>query len=56
MMKLLGRLVDGFVYSFGITAPRPDQQRNVSLVLGGIILVICAAVIAITAAMFLSTR
>ena len=56
MMRLLARLVDGFVYTFGITAPRPEQQRMVSLVLGGAILLVCAAVIAMTAFMFLSTR
>ena len=56
MMKLLGRLVDGFVYTFGITAPRPEQQRKVSLVLGGMILLVCLAVIALTVFMFVSTR
>ena len=56
MIKLLGRLVDGFVYTFGITAPRPEQQRKVSLVLGGLMLAVGVAVIALTVYIFVSTR
>ena len=55
-MELLERLVDSFVYTFGITAPRPEQQRKVSLVPGGAILLLGAAVITMTVTVFLSTR
>jgi hypothetical protein len=56
MITLLGRLVDGFVYTFGITAPRAEQRRTVSLVLGGAILLAGTAVVVMTIAMIVSTR
>jgi hypothetical protein len=37
-MKLLYFLVDSFVSAFGITRPKPEQQRTVALVLGGFLL------------------
>jgi hypothetical protein len=39
MMKVLNFLVESFVNTFGITKPRPEQQRTVALVLGGLLLV-----------------
>jgi hypothetical protein len=37
-MKVLNFLVESFVNTFGITRPRPEQQRTVALTLGGFLL------------------
>lgn len=38
-MKLLEWLTETFITTFGITRPRPEQQRTVQLVIGGFLLV-----------------
>ncbi len=38
-MKVLYFLVDSFVNGFGITKPRPEQQRTVALTLGAFLLI-----------------
>lgn len=44
MNRILDFLVESFVAGFGITHPKPEQQRLVRLVLGGVLLlVICFA-------------
>jgi hypothetical protein len=42
-MKLLHFLVESFVGAFGITKPKPEQQRTVALALGGFLLVFFVA-------------
>lgn len=37
-MKLLGWLTETFIATFGITRPRPEQERRVHLIIGGFIL------------------
>lgn len=37
-MKLLAWLTDAFIQTFGITRPRPEQQRTAQLLLGGFLL------------------
>jgi hypothetical protein len=37
-MKLLNFLVESFVGAFGITKPKPAQERTVALALGGFLL------------------
>jgi hypothetical protein len=37
-MRLLNFLVESFVATFGITKPRPEQQRTVAFALGGFLL------------------
>jgi uncharacterized protein involved in exopolysaccharide biosynthesis len=37
-MRLLYFLVESFVNGFGITRPKPEQQRTVALTLGGFLL------------------
>jgi hypothetical protein len=37
-MRLLNFLVESFVGAFGITKPKPEQQRMVALTLGGFLL------------------
>ena len=38
VMRLLNFLVESFVATFGITKPRPEQQRTVAFALGGFLL------------------
>ncbi len=37
-MKLLAYLTEAFIAVFGITQPRPEQQRLANLLIGGILL------------------
>jgi hypothetical protein len=37
-MKLLAYLTDAFIAVFGITQPRPEQQRLANLLIGGFLL------------------
>jgi hypothetical protein len=37
-MRLLNFLVESFVGAFGITKPKPEQQRTVAFALGGFLL------------------
>lgn len=46
-MKLLNFLVESFIATFGITRPKPEQQRTVALALGGFLLVFFAALISL---------
>jgi hypothetical protein len=39
-MSLLSFLANAFINTFGITQPAPEQRKLVSLVLGGLILVV----------------
>jgi hypothetical protein len=38
MMRLLDYLSEVFIGTFGITQPRPEKRRQVSIALGGFIL------------------
>jgi hypothetical protein len=38
-MKLLAFLTETFIATFGITRPRPEQERLVNLLIGGFLLV-----------------
>jgi hypothetical protein len=46
-MRLLNFLVESFVGAFGITKPKPEQQRTVALALGGFLLVFFVALISL---------
>jgi hypothetical protein len=46
-MKLLNFLVESFIATFGITRPKPEQQRTVALALGGFLLVFFASLISL---------
>jgi hypothetical protein len=39
-MKLLAWLTESFIAVFGITRPRPEQQRLANIVIGGFLLVV----------------
>lgn len=43
-MKLLAWLTETFIQTFGITRPRPEQQRTAQLVIGGFLLAVILAV------------
>ena len=46
-MKLLMFLMESFIGAFGITRPKPEQQRTVALVLGGFLLLFFAGLISL---------
>jgi hypothetical protein len=46
-MKILYFLVESFVGAFGITRPKPEQERTVALALGGFLLVFFSALISL---------
>lgn len=48
-MKLLAWLTETFIATFGITRPRPDQQRLAQLVIGGFLVAVLLLVIALAA-------
>jgi hypothetical protein len=39
-MKLLAFLTETFINTFGITRPRPEQEKRVNLIIGGFLLAI----------------
>jgi len=46
-LKLLSWITETFIATFGITHPRPEQQRMVNLLIGGILLSVLLAVFAV---------
>ena len=46
-MKLLAYLTELFIDTFGITRPKPEQERTVNLVIGGFILLFGVIVVGI---------
>ncbi len=48
-MKLLAWLTDAFIQTFGITRPRPEQQKTAQLILGGFLLAFLLLVAAVMA-------
>jgi hypothetical protein len=47
-MKLLAWLTETFIATFGITRPRPDQQRAAQMIIGGFLLALILGIAAIT--------
>lgn len=47
-MKLLAWLTETFITTFGITRPRPEQERTARLLIGGFLLVLILGFAAIT--------
>ena len=46
-MRLLDFLAQAFINTFGITQPRPDQRKLVSMVFGGLILAVFVLVLSV---------
>jgi hypothetical protein len=55
-MRFLNFLVESFVNAFGITRPRPEQQRTVAFVLGGFLLLFLAMLVSLFVWMLSSMR
>lgn len=55
-MKLLAWLTETFIATFGITRPRPDQQRTAQLLIGGILLAVMLAVASVIAFLLVEVR
>jgi hypothetical protein len=55
-MKFLNFLVESFIGAFGITRPKPEQQRTVALTLGGFLLLFFAFFFALIAGMLFGLR
>jgi hypothetical protein len=47
-MKLLAWLTETFIQTFGITRPRPEQERTARLVIGGFLLAVILGVASVT--------
>ncbi|MGC1295959.1 MAG: hypothetical protein WA869_13075 [Alloacidobacterium sp.] len=46
-MKLLAYLTELFIDTFGITRPKPEQERTANLVIGGFLLAFAAVVLGV---------
>ncbi len=55
-MRLLNFLVESFVGAFGITKPKPEQQRTVAFVLGGFLLLFFAVLASLILWMLFGVR
>jgi hypothetical protein len=51
-MKLLAWLTESFITTFGITRPRPEQQRTAQMLIGGFLIAFVLVVVSITAFFF----
>lgn len=43
-MRLLAFLAEGFINTFGITRPKPEQEKLAHLIIGGILLTVITGV------------
>ena len=55
-MKLLAWLTETFIATFGITRPRPEQQRTAQFIIGGFLLAFLLGVAAIVTLLLVVTR
>ena len=46
-MKLLAWLTEAFINTFGITRPRPEQERAVQWIIGGFLLAVIAGAVTV---------
>lgn len=53
-MKLLHWLMETFINTFGITRPRPEQERAASFLIGGFLLAVILAVLLVAGFFFYS--
>lgn len=47
-MKILAWLTETFINTFGITRPRPEQERTAQLIIGGFLLAFILLVAGVT--------
>jgi hypothetical protein len=55
-MKLLAWLTEAFINTFGITRPRPEQQRTAQFLIGGLLLAFILVVVATLAFLLFEVR
>jgi hypothetical protein len=55
-MKLLAWLMETFIATFGITRPRPEQEKTAQLLIGGFLLAIVFAIGGVTAFFYFALR
>jgi hypothetical protein len=55
-MKILAWLLETFIATFGITRPRPEQERTAQLLIGGFLLVCIVGVAALTIFLLVQIR
>jgi hypothetical protein len=55
-MTVLNFLVETFVNSFGITRPKPEQERTVALALGGFLLLFFTVLLCLIVWMFFGVK
>lgn len=55
-MKLLAWLTETFITTFGITRPRPEQQRTAQLLIGGFLLAVIVLVAAVITFLLFAIR
>jgi hypothetical protein len=55
-MKLLAWLTESFITTFGITRPRPEQQRTAQFLIGGFLLAVILGVAAVTTFLLVGIR
>jgi hypothetical protein len=55
-MPLLEFLAQAFIGTFGITQPKPEQRRLVSLALGGLILVVFVSALSVMGFLLFQVR
>jgi hypothetical protein len=55
-MPLLEFLANAFISTFGITQPKPEQRKLISLVLGGLILAVSVVAVSVVGFMVYELR
>lgn len=55
-MRLLAWLTETFIATFGITRPRPEQQRTAQWIIGGFLLTVILLVAGVTLFLLLEMR
>jgi hypothetical protein len=55
-MKLLAWLMETFITTFGITRPRPEQERTAQFIIGGFLLAFLLLVAAVTVFLLFAIR
>jgi len=55
-MKLLAWLLETFITTFGITRPRPEQERTAQLLIGGFLLACILVVAGVTIFLLVEIR
>jgi hypothetical protein len=55
-VKLLAWLLETFIATFGITRPRPEQERTAQLIIGGFLLAVILIAVGVVAFLLVEIR